>query len=54
MLTTDELVERMLHRMDMLEIIEILHISADDLLEHFSYRIEQLGLYDGLNKELGD
>jgi len=54
MLTTDELVEKMLNQMDPTDILDLLQITSDELLDHFSYKIEDLDLYDKLNEELGE
>lgn len=54
MLTLDELVGKLLQNYDMLDILEVLQITSEEILDHFDYKIEALGLYDKLNEELGD
>jgi hypothetical protein len=50
MLTLDELMERMLTQYDADDIINILHISTEDLLDKFDYKVAEH--YEELQNEL--
>lgn len=49
-LTLNEIVERLLHQYDILDIIELLDISAEDLLERFEDKLEKH--FDKLEEEV--
>ena len=53
MLTQDELVEKLVERMDPGELVELLQITSEEIMDHFEHKIEDLDLYDKLNEELG-
>jgi hypothetical protein len=52
MLTLDEIIERMVKRLEPEEVVELLDISVEDLLDHFDYRLAER--YDELNEEFSD
>jgi hypothetical protein len=49
MLTLDELMDRLLTQYDADDIINILHISTEELLEKFDYKVAER--YEELNDE---
>jgi hypothetical protein len=53
MLTTDELVEKIVTQMDPDDIINLLQITSEELMDHFTYKIDDLELFDTLNEEIG-
>jgi hypothetical protein len=40
MLTLEDLYEKILHKLDIEELIELLQVSSDDLLDRFEDRVE--------------
>jgi hypothetical protein len=52
MLTLDEIMERMVQRLEPEEVIELLDISVEDLLDHFDFRLAER--YEQLNEEMSD
>ena len=50
MLTVEEIKERILHTYDADMILELLDISAEELLDQFDYKIDD-DIYEKLNEE---
>ena len=53
MLTQDELVEKLVERMDPNDLVDLLQITSEEVMDHFVHKIEELDLYEQLNEELG-
>lgn len=51
-LTYNEIVERLLEHYDIMDIVELLKISAEDLIDRFEDRVEMY--FDKLEEEVND